>query len=135
VRPIKLRKDILSHPTYVIYDRTAGSPKCREAYGDGASIVVSGVTPTYGGWESQLQGEGRQVPMFDGFRRYANADRHPTPSNYTQVRFFFACAKGTGEPDELKGSRPVRRGVWGKVPRFGRVTRPICGGPIELDSF
>ena len=30
VRPIKPRKDTLSHPDNVIHDRTAGSPKGRE---------------------------------------------------------------------------------------------------------
>ena len=60
VRPVKLRTDTLSLSRYVTYDCTAGSPKGREPYGDGALIVVGGVTPTYSGWESQLQGEGEQ---------------------------------------------------------------------------
>ena len=58
VRPIKPRTDTLSHPDNVIHDRTAGSPKGREPYGDGNSIVVGGVTSTQGGWENQPQGEG-----------------------------------------------------------------------------
>jgi hypothetical protein len=31
----------------ITYDRTTGSPKGREPYGDGAPIVVDGVTPIY----------------------------------------------------------------------------------------
>jgi hypothetical protein len=60
MRPIKPRTDTLSHSNNVIRDRTAGSPKGREPYGDGDPIVVGGVTPTHGGWESQLQGKGGQ---------------------------------------------------------------------------
>ena len=58
VRPIKSRKDTLSHPENVIHDCTAGSPTEREFYGDGNSIVVGGVVSTHGGWENQPQGEG-----------------------------------------------------------------------------
>jgi len=58
VRPIKPRKDTLSHPDNVHCDCTTGSPKGREPYGDGNPIVVGGVTTTHGGWESQLQGKG-----------------------------------------------------------------------------
>jgi len=58
MRPIKPRTDTLNHPRYVLCDRTTGSPKSREAHGDGNLIVVSGVTTTHGGWESQPQGEG-----------------------------------------------------------------------------
>jgi len=57
VRPIKPRKDILSHLN-VIHDCTAGSPTGREPYGDGNSIVVGGVTSTQGGRESRPQGKG-----------------------------------------------------------------------------
>ena len=57
-RPIKPRTDILTHPDNVIHDCTAGSPKGCKSYGDGNPIVVDGVTPIHGGWESQLQGEG-----------------------------------------------------------------------------
>ncbi len=47
------------NPSYhVTHNCTAGSPKGRESYGDGNSIVVGGVTSTQGSWESQLQGEG-----------------------------------------------------------------------------
>jgi hypothetical protein len=58
MRPIKPRTDALSHSDNVLHDRTAGSPTGREPYGDGNPIVVGGVTPTHGGWESQPQGEG-----------------------------------------------------------------------------
>jgi hypothetical protein len=58
MRLFKLRTDTLPHPDNVIHGCTAGSPTGRELYGDGNSIVVGGVTATYGSWESQLQGEG-----------------------------------------------------------------------------
>ena len=45
----------------VSFDRNSGSPTSREAHGDGASIVLVGVTPYQGAWESQVQGKGRQV--------------------------------------------------------------------------
>ena len=31
--------------------------------------------------------------------------------------------KSTGEPDAVKAARPVRRGLVGKVPAYGQVTR------------
>ena len=37
-------------------------PTAREGQGDGAAIVVAGVTTGQGAWESHAQGEGRQVP-------------------------------------------------------------------------
>ena len=42
-------------------DRNSGSPTSHEAHGDGASIVLGGVTPSQGAWESQVQGKGKQV--------------------------------------------------------------------------
>ena len=42
-------------------ERTAGSPTGREPQGDGAPVVVAGVTTRCGAWESQAQGEGAQV--------------------------------------------------------------------------
>ena len=39
----------------------AGSLTDREVQGDGAAIVVAGVTTGQGAWESRAQGEGRQV--------------------------------------------------------------------------
>jgi hypothetical protein len=65
MRPIKLRTDALTHPENVTYDRTAGSPKGRESYGDGDSIVVGGVPTTQGGWESQPQGKGSQELLLE----------------------------------------------------------------------
>jgi hypothetical protein len=63
MRPIKPRTDALSHSDNVIYDCTTGLPMGREAYGNGASIVVVGVTTHQGGCEiKQPQGQGRQEP-------------------------------------------------------------------------
>src|SRR5512143_4110135 len=39
----------------------AGSPVGREPHGDGAPVVVAGVTTGQGGRESRLQGQGAQV--------------------------------------------------------------------------
>jgi len=41
-------------------DRNSGSPKSREAHGDGASIVLVGVTTHQGVRENLTQGEGKQ---------------------------------------------------------------------------
>jgi len=46
---------------YVQLDRNSGLPPGRKAQGNGASIVLVGVTPYQGAWESQVQGKGRQV--------------------------------------------------------------------------
>ena len=71
MRPIKPRTDALTHPN-VTYDRTAGSPTGCEPYGDGASIVVVGVTTHHGGWPiNQLQGKGGQGLGFEKKERYA----------------------------------------------------------------
>jgi len=45
----------------VYLDRNSGLPTSREAHGNGASIVLVGVTSYQGTWESQVQGEGKQV--------------------------------------------------------------------------
>ena len=42
-------------------DRNSGSPKSREAHGDGVPIVLVGVTPYQGAWENQVQGKGGQA--------------------------------------------------------------------------
>lgn len=60
MRPITSRTDTLRHSNNVTRDRTVGSPTRREAQGDGAAIVVGGVTPTHGDRESRLQGQVRQ---------------------------------------------------------------------------
>ena len=71
MRPIKPRTDALTRPN-VTYDRTTGSPKGCEPYGDGASIVVVGVTTHHGGWTiSQLQGQGGQDLGNEKKERYA----------------------------------------------------------------
>ena len=49
MRPIKLRTETLTI-LHVTHDRTTGSPKGRESYGDGDPIVVDGVTTIQGGW-------------------------------------------------------------------------------------
>jgi len=61
-------------------DRNSGSPTSREAHGDGASIVLVGVTPYQGAWESQAQGKGRQAlqRVKEGVQaRDANYQHHP----------------------------------------------------------
>ncbi len=42
-----------------------GSPPGREAQGDGVLVVVVGVTPDQGAWESHVQGEGAQVESME----------------------------------------------------------------------
>ncbi len=42
-------------------DRNSGLPTSREAHGNGVSIVLVGVTPYQGAWESQVQGKGGQA--------------------------------------------------------------------------
>jgi hypothetical protein len=39
------------------------------------SIVVGGVTPTHGGWESQLQGQGAQDLCLKNVKGMRNAER------------------------------------------------------------
>jgi hypothetical protein len=57
----------LHHSENVHHDRKAGLPTGREPYGDGDPIVVAGVTPRHGEWESHSQGEVGQVQK--GFPR------------------------------------------------------------------
>ena len=62
-RPIK-ETNGAPKPRYDVQkERTTGSPKGREPYGDTAPIVLDGVTTDQGGWESQPQGEGVQETM------------------------------------------------------------------------
>lgn len=42
-------------------DRNSGLPTRGNPHGNGASIVLVGVTPYQGAWESQVQGKGRQA--------------------------------------------------------------------------
>ena len=53
--------EYLSQSIYVQLVRNTGLPKGRELYGDGVPIVVVGVTPHQGEWESHSQGEVEQV--------------------------------------------------------------------------
>jgi hypothetical protein len=46
---------------HVQRNRNSGSPTSGDAHGDGASIVLVGVTTYQGAWESQVQGKGKQV--------------------------------------------------------------------------
>lgn len=61
----------------VLYDCTVGSPSRREAYGDGAAIVVGGVTSTQGDRESRSQGQGQQERKAAGMKgmRMQTADQ------------------------------------------------------------
>src|SRR5437879_1481632 len=81
---------------HVRFDRNSGLPKSREAHGDGASVVLVGVTPYQGAWESQVQGKGRQVlqRVKEGVKaRDANNQHHPgTHSGKRHER----VASGTG---------------------------------------
>ncbi len=61
-------------------DRNSGSPTRGNPHGDGASIVLVGVTPYQGAWESQVQGKGRQAlqRVREGVKaRDANYQHHP----------------------------------------------------------
>ena len=46
---------------YVRLDRNSGLPTRGNPHGNGASIVLVGVTIYQGAWESQVQGKGRQA--------------------------------------------------------------------------
>ena len=88
--------------------RTTGSSTPRERQDDGACIVVRGR-------ESRLHGEGRQVIGYSGreAREMRTAETvlniiHELPTGSTWKAI-------TGEPDEWKHSRPVRREVERKV--------------------
>ena len=74
MRPVTSRTDTLRQPENVTRDCTVGSPTRREAQGDGAAIVVGGVTSTHGDRESRLQGQVRQERWADEVVRYANAE-------------------------------------------------------------
>lgn len=77
MRPVTPRTDTLRLPDNVLYDCTVGSPSRREAYGDGAAIVVGGVTSTQGDRESRSQGEGQQEHQAAGMKgmRMQSADQ------------------------------------------------------------
>jgi hypothetical protein len=46
---------------HVQLDRNSGLPTRGDPHGNGASIVLVGVTPYQGAWESRAQGKGRQA--------------------------------------------------------------------------
>jgi hypothetical protein len=54
-------------------DRNSGLPTRGNPHGNGASIVLVGVTPYQGAWESQTQGKGRQA----GRKRWKSGARCP----------------------------------------------------------
>ena len=56
-----IERDTCSRPRNVQFVRNTGLPKGREFYGDGAAIVVAGVTPRRGMRESRVQGEVQQA--------------------------------------------------------------------------
>ena len=65
---------------YVRLDRNSGLPTRGNPHGNGASIVLGGVTPSQGAWESQAQGQGRQALQRvkeGGMARDANHRHHP----------------------------------------------------------
>lgn len=82
MRSLTLRTGTLTHPDNVTYDCTAGSPTGREAYGDGDSIVVGGVTTTQGDWESQSQGKGSQEFMLVETRKVCECK---TPIRFSKL--------------------------------------------------
>jgi len=102
MRPIKPRTDALSHPDNVARDCTAGSPKGRESYGDGALIVVGGVTTTHGGWESQPQDEGEQELSLSKVQGMRNAKSRTYSASKTSTGNFPGDAVSSGEPDAVK---------------------------------
>jgi len=61
-------------------DRNSGLPTRGNPHGNGASVVLVGVTPYQGAWESQAQGKGRQAlqRVKEGVQaRDANHRHHP----------------------------------------------------------
>jgi len=66
-----IKRDTYSRPRYVQFVRNTGLPKGRESYGDGAAIVVVGVTTQRGTRESRVQGEVQQVEKCSLWIRYA----------------------------------------------------------------
>ena len=90
--------------------RTTRLPTGREPYGDGASVVVVGVTTDQGGRESRLQGEGRQVFSTAMTGRYARCETPKLCSPSSRDTW----KENTGEPDDAQVSCPVRRQAGGK---------------------
>jgi hypothetical protein len=92
---------------HVQLDRNSGSPTSREAHGDGVPIVLVGVTPYQGAWESQVQGKGGQV--------LRQISQEVVREHLCSITSELERLLRTGEPDALKGARPVRRGAVGNV--------------------
>lgn len=89
------------------YDRSKTRDRLRvRAYGDGATIVVVGVTPHHGDGNTASQGEGWQVTTMHsrGGTRDAHSRNHPEHHPQVQV---------TGEPREtetlMRGSERGRQ--------------------------
>jgi hypothetical protein len=91
-----------------VYDvqhaRNSGSPTSREAYGDGAFVVLSER-------ESRLHGEGKQTGQMEGKKEMEGCVMLPMKSLSTSIRNIL---KPVGEPDAEKLARPVRGGDVGK---------------------
>src|SRR5207244_9584303 len=95
---------------YVNPTRNTGFPTGREPYGNRAPVarpepgIPGRAEQVVRGRESRPQGEGGQVDL----------DRNQGCTRCAKFRTLWHEA--TGEPDALKGARPVRRGPVGKGP-------------------
>ena len=98
----------------VSLERNSGWPTGRKAQGHGVCVVLVGAMPHQGAWESQVQGEGRQVNKGDG-----KAKRDASVFDHKLTR----KPLNTGEPDTLKGVRPVRWGAVGNVLSYETTRR------------
>jgi hypothetical protein len=87
-----------------------GSPSLRKQHGDRATVVVVGVTTYQGMPESGMQGKGWQENLWSMARSW-KAVRCVSPSLFSLPTDVFS-----GEPDALKGARPVRERGVGNVP-------------------
>jgi hypothetical protein len=86
--------------------RTTGSPTGREPYGDTAIIVVVGVMPHQGGWESHPQGEGWQAvgPRWMQVHECGSAE-HPRRADNWRAGCIERCTSGS---EGGRWKRPVR---------------------------
>ena len=95
------------NPLYVSHELNSGFPTDREVYGNGAAIVLVGVTPDQGAEESSAQGkawQGVQEP-----RGCWRVMRSKTSHSELETR----------EPCTSKGVSTVRGGTVGNVPGIG----------------
>src|SRR5690242_20314413 len=91
------------NPLYVSHERNSGFPTDREVYGNGAAIVLVGVTPDQGAEENSVQGKTRQeVQEPRGCWRVMHSKTSPSKLE-------------TGEPCASKGASTVRGGTVGNV--------------------